>query len=190
MKGLQRPLHCAGMGGTGWFCVYRAAWAGLCDAVRPPRRVVPSILLGRNHGSKPIQEYVQLSQRSRQRVLWVLSTAVCVPQRRHRTDGLLYRNQDRVPAAEGQGGGGYPGNCVPSPHRQRRDDPDERAVPVPPSHTSSLRFRAAGGGMLLAPSRLPAPCSDLSLHQPWGHLHRNLSCCCQTSEQQQEHPSG
>lgn len=48
----------------------------------------------------------------------MLSAALCVPQRRHRTDGLLHRNQDRVPAAEGQGGGGYPGNRVPSPHRQ------------------------------------------------------------------------
>lgn len=32
---------------------------------------------------------------------------------------------------------------------QRWDDPDERAVPVPPSHTSSLRLPAARGGRLL-----------------------------------------
>lgn len=56
--------------------------------------------------------------RCRQCVLAVLSTAVSVPQRRHRPDGLLYRYQDGVPAAEGQGGGGHPGNRVPSPHRQ------------------------------------------------------------------------
>lgn len=43
--------------------------------------------------------------RSRQWILSVLSTAISVPQRRHWPDGLLYRYQDWVPAAEGQGGG-------------------------------------------------------------------------------------
>lgn len=56
--------------------------------------------------------------RSRQWMLLVLNTAVSVLQRRHRPDGLLYRYQDRVPGAERQGGGGYPGNRVPSPHGQ------------------------------------------------------------------------
>ncbi|XP_074910891.1 tyrosine-protein phosphatase non-receptor type 7 isoform X1 [Buteo buteo] len=111
---------------------------------------------------------------------------------RHWPDRLLYRYQDWVPAAEGQGGGRYPGNCVPSPHRQRRDDPDKRTVPVPPSHTSSLRFPAAGGGRPLvqgshwAASSSPRPL----LHQPRGHLHQNPSCCRRATEQQHEHPSG
>lgn len=75
---------------------------------------------------------------------------------------------------------------------QRRDDPDKRAVPVPPSHTSSLRFPAAGGGKPLvqgshwAASSSPRPL----LHQPRGHLHQNPSCCCRATEQQHEHPSG
>lgn len=71
----------------------------------------PQIPLGVNQGSTPARDYIQL-------VLWVLSTAVSVLQRRHRPDGVLHRHQDRVPAAEGHGRGGHPGHRVPPPHRQ------------------------------------------------------------------------
>lgn len=71
----------------------------------------PQIPLGVNQGSTPARDYIQL-------VLWVLSTAVSILQRRHRPDGVLHRHQDRVPAAEGHGRGGHPGHRVPPPHRQ------------------------------------------------------------------------
>lgn len=53
---------------------------------------------------------------------WMLSqlTQLClsVLQRGHWPHRLLHCHQDWVPAAAGQGRGGYPGDCVPSPHRQ------------------------------------------------------------------------
>lgn len=72
---------------------------------------------------------------------------------------------------------------------QRRDDPDERAVPVPPSHTSSLRFPAAGGRRPLVQGSHRAASSPLRplLHHPQRHLHQTPSCCWAT-EQQHNHP--
>lgn len=54
------------------------------------------------------------------------------------------------------------------------DDPDERAVPVPPSHAGSLRLPAARGGSPLVPGSRWACGSLLGplLHQPRGHLHQ------------------
>lgn len=55
------------------------------------------------------------------------------------------------------------------------DDPDERAVPVPPSHAGSLRLPAARGGSPLVPGSLlgpVAPCSDLSCTSLEGNLHQ------------------
>lgn len=53
-------------------------------------------------------------------------------------------------------------SAAPALPLQGWDDPDERAVPVPPSHASSVRFPAARGGRPLAPGSAAArPRSDL-----------------------------
>lgn len=81
-----------------------------------------------------------------------------------------------MPREQGAGAVGWgevsPGAAFPL---QRGDDPDERAVPVPPSHTSSLRFPAAGGGGPLAQRSHQAAGPPLRplLHQPRQHLHQN-----------------
>jgi len=98
-----------------------------------------------------------------------------------------------VPRERGAGDGAAGFGAEPAGRAfplQRRDDPDERAVPVPPSHASSLRCPAAGGGRPLAPGSPRAACSPLPPlpHQPWGRLHQSPSCCRRATGQQREHP--
>ncbi|XP_021097871.1 tyrosine-protein phosphatase non-receptor type 7 isoform X2 [Heterocephalus glaber] len=81
-------------------------------------------------------------------------------------DRLLHRHTDRLPAAEGPSRSGHPGYRVPTAARQRGDDPDRGAVPVPAPHFGPVRSPAAPGAQPLTsePSTTPLP----TTLQAWG----------------------
>ncbi|XP_057626053.1 tyrosine-protein phosphatase non-receptor type 7 isoform X1 [Chionomys nivalis] len=72
-------------------------------------------------------------------------------------DRLLHRHPHRLPAAEGPRGSGHSGHRMPTAPRQRRHDPDCRAVPVPAPHAGPVCSPAAPGAQPLIPLASTSP---------------------------------
>nr|XP_011744928.1 tyrosine-protein phosphatase non-receptor type 7 isoform X4 [Macaca nemestrina] len=72
-------------------------------------------------------------------------------------DRLLHRHANWLSTAEGPRGSGHSGHCVPTAARQRGDDPDGRAVPVPAPHFGPVCRPASRGTQPLTPATLQQP---------------------------------